>query len=244
MSDLVTPLDLDALSKLVEAATPTPWRWGGSVHDPMLHTVGRGHVYVMGFERSGMRGAQPTFQVYGENKEPGSGLMTKAADLAVRERPYRDDIVDIDNPDARLIVAAVNALPDLIDRLNAVRELCEDEDRHVGGVWGDYGEIVLAIDDVRAAAGFTTLSRPHGADFAVNNRDLRAAATDAEQRVADLEAALSTICSEGCTIGGRDAEGQSIDCSEEFGDDQDSWCEVCVMRAALAPTPTTSENPQ
>ena len=27
MSDLVTPLDLNALSKLVEAATPGPWRY-------------------------------------------------------------------------------------------------------------------------------------------------------------------------------------------------------------------------
>jgi hypothetical protein len=84
----------------------------------MLTTVDRGRVYVMGFERSGMRGAQPTFQVYGADKEAGNGVMTPASKLAVREVPYRDDIVDIDNPDAALIVAACNALPALLDRLD------------------------------------------------------------------------------------------------------------------------------
>jgi hypothetical protein len=98
-------LDLAALKTLAEAATPGPWRWAGSVRDPMLVTVYGGHVYVMGFERSGMRGAQPTFQVYGENKEPGSGVMHPASEMAVREVPYRDDIVGIDNPDAAYIAA-------------------------------------------------------------------------------------------------------------------------------------------
>lgn len=59
---------------------------------------GLGQVNVMDFVRQGMRGAQPRFQV--------NGLMEKAEDLAIQEVDYRDDIVDIDHPDARTIAAA------------------------------------------------------------------------------------------------------------------------------------------
>jgi len=63
----------------------------------------------MQFERQGMRGAQPVFQVYQQRAgEPWewSGVMTKAEELAVREVDYRDDIVAIDHPDAKLIALA------------------------------------------------------------------------------------------------------------------------------------------
>ena len=103
--------------------------------------------------------------------------------------------------DAEYVAALLDQAPALIARvrkaeaaLTQVLNVCDDEDYHVGGAWGDYGEIVLAVDDVRVAAGAEPSSqRPHGADFAVNNRDLRAAAVDAEQRVAELEAALAEL---------------------------------------------------
>jgi hypothetical protein len=74
-----------------------------------------------------MRGAQPTFQVYsptdydGVGPKPsgrdGSGVMHPASELAVREVHYRDDIVDIDNPDAQWIAAAdPTTILALIDR--------------------------------------------------------------------------------------------------------------------------------
>jgi len=58
-----------------------------------------------------MRDAQPTFQVHDPEHRDGSpstwwGIMHRADDLAVREVDYRTDIVDIANPDARLIAAA------------------------------------------------------------------------------------------------------------------------------------------
>lgn len=41
-------------------------------------------------------------------------VIRPANDWAVRERPYRSDVVAVDHPDAALIVAAVNALPALV----------------------------------------------------------------------------------------------------------------------------------
>jgi hypothetical protein len=96
----------ETLRQLAETATPGPWRWGGSITDPKLWTVYGGHVFVMGFERCGMQGAQPTFQVYHNQPHDGTGIMELASKLAVREVPYRDDIVDIANQDARWIAAA------------------------------------------------------------------------------------------------------------------------------------------
>ena len=53
----------------------------------------------------------------------------------------------------------------------------------------------------------------------------REAAKDAE--IARLRGVMVYLCQEGCTHDG--------DCATEYGDDTDSWCEVCVMRAALKP---------
>jgi hypothetical protein len=93
----------------IKAEQRGPWRWHGQRSGPIqLTTVGRGLIYVMGFIRHGMRGAQPTFQTYPDAEHPDNGLMTPAADLAVQEVPYRDDIVDIDHPVAAFIVAAAS----------------------------------------------------------------------------------------------------------------------------------------
>ena len=78
----------------------------------------------MDFVRQGMRGAQPRFQVYEERDgEPWewNGLMTNASDLAVLEVTYREDIVDIDHADARLIALA----PDMARLLIAERDIVE-----------------------------------------------------------------------------------------------------------------------
>lgn len=101
--------------------TPGPWGWFGSAKRGMyLATVNRGRTFVMDFVRQGMEGAQPRFQ--------RRNVMEKAAELAVFEVAphvvgvteakreggvYRDDIIAIDHPDARLIAAA----PDLFDAL-------------------------------------------------------------------------------------------------------------------------------
>ena len=99
---------IERLRELEAEATPGPWRWSGQVGQYIdLVTVGRGVLTVMTSKRLGMRGAEPVFF----RREPDAlwgwnGRAEPASSVAVREVPYRDDVVDIDNPNARLIVAA------------------------------------------------------------------------------------------------------------------------------------------
>lgn len=73
-----------------------------------LSTVHHGRLFVMGFERQGMSGAQPQFPVAREPRDDGwvSHVMTKADEIAVTEVDYRNDIDYIDNPFATWIAAA------------------------------------------------------------------------------------------------------------------------------------------
>jgi hypothetical protein len=111
--------ELDELEQLDLAARAAPWGWFGNAgcHEVHLATPDRGRIYVMGFARWGMRGAQPVFQV----KRSGIGLMEPAAGMLQFEVPYRKDIVGIDHPDARLIPAARNALPRLLAEVRRLR---------------------------------------------------------------------------------------------------------------------------
>jgi hypothetical protein len=116
----------DDLRRLLAEATPGPWRWHGQIgphHEIGLRTVGNGILYVMGAKRLGMQGAEFTFWRRTPDAHWGwNGDMETASEVAVREVPYRTDIVDIANPNAQLIVAAVNALPALLDVVEAARD--------------------------------------------------------------------------------------------------------------------------
>lgn len=100
-------VDLDELERKARAARPGPWQWYGNskMHSVYLATVRGGRVFVMDFERWGMAGAQPRFQV--------DQLMVRLGDLAKSEHPlgprfevpYRRDFVGIGHPDAEHIAA-------------------------------------------------------------------------------------------------------------------------------------------
>lgn len=133
----MTPADLRTL---LAAATPGPWAWYGNTKTQTcyLATVGGGRVFVMQFDRWGMQNAQPTFQwPVGHADGSGTGVMYPMSKLPEDAGPdfevsYRRDFVGIKHPDASLIVAAVNALPGLLDRIEdletqvaiASRDLC------------------------------------------------------------------------------------------------------------------------
>lgn len=119
MSDVVAKIE-----QALEGATPGDWRWGGYTHLIDLRSNASGTPYVMGFKRHGMQGAQPTFPVKtgGEPDHPWhNGVMTNAADLVVKEVHYREDIVAIDNPNARLIAAAPTLLREALAEIRRLR---------------------------------------------------------------------------------------------------------------------------
>lgn len=109
--------DVEAILERCEAATPGPWRWGGSRRGPM-YLMGKSTTYVMGFIRQGMNGAQPMFQHFFDRSDPRgvwywTGKMMRGSELAIQEVSYRDDIVGFNNPDATLIASCRQDLEDL-----------------------------------------------------------------------------------------------------------------------------------
>jgi hypothetical protein len=125
-------VDIEALRALIEAATPSPWRWeinrksrnveicGG----PAKGGFGRYDLTVLSFVRWGLNSAAPQFWHW--NSEGGwTGKPQRADELAVAvdgRKHHADWFADIDHPDAQLIVAAVNALPDLLTEVAVLRE--------------------------------------------------------------------------------------------------------------------------
>jgi hypothetical protein len=99
--------------------TPGPWRWFGNRSGGVyLATAHSGRKYVMGFQRYGMNGAQPTFRA-DDIMHPASELVTfEVGDQIARgfkqaakdESVYRSDVSGIDCADARLIAAAPELL--------------------------------------------------------------------------------------------------------------------------------------
>lgn len=129
---------VEYLRSLLPHVTPGPWRWWGQNDNhsgPTLVTIGRGISTVMGFARLGMQSAQPTwFHRTGDELHPPDGRSwlgghyVAARDVAVQEVDYRNDIVDMDNPDARWLAAAS---PDVVEWLfNRIAELEQELGHH------------------------------------------------------------------------------------------------------------------
>jgi hypothetical protein len=131
----MTEDEIEAARALDAARTPGEWQWFGNMkmHEVDLATVDRGRVFVMQFDRWGMRGAQPRFQVR-LNGEPGSGIMRDLGDLGPALGPqmigsHRNDFIGIGHPDARFIAACSTLVPRLlreVDRLRPALTVCTD----------------------------------------------------------------------------------------------------------------------
>lgn len=104
--------------------TPGPWAWFGNArhNEVYLATVHSGRRYVMGFQRWGMKGAQPMFQPADRGLVPAANLLKfEVGDKSVTgfeaaksdDSVYRFDVCGIDCADASLIAAA----PDLLAAL-------------------------------------------------------------------------------------------------------------------------------
>jgi hypothetical protein len=118
-----------------EVHTPGPWAWEVTASGEIrLQTPDRGKLYVMGFARQGMRGAQPRFSLWGDGpRERRGGIMHDFIEAGGDE-----------HPDARLIAAA----PDL---LAVVLELQES-----AAYWSEYDVPIGIVDRINAAVAKAT----------------------------------------------------------------------------------------
>jgi hypothetical protein len=106
-SPVTDTVDLDAHEAIARAAWRGPWQWYGNTktHSVYLASAHSGRRFVMDFDRWGMTGAQPRFQV--------DHRMVRLSELAATESPlgpkfevpYRRNFAGIGHPDATHIAA-------------------------------------------------------------------------------------------------------------------------------------------
>jgi hypothetical protein len=116
----------------LDAIPAPPWHWiGDTKHQgPMLATKHSGWIYVMGFKRLGMRGAQPAFPVRGEDgyllitpcREIEERSAVAAKDAAIPRAPYDPDTIrGIDNPVARWLEHSAQYAKELLDEVDRLK---------------------------------------------------------------------------------------------------------------------------
>ena len=110
-------VDVEKLRELCNKATPGPWSWRGNSDCKVLYLMsdtGR-RPLVMDFVRWGTQGAQPRFQQ--------DELMIRASELmSPRAQHHSTFDLDVNHPDAEFIVAARNALQELLDEVERLRK--------------------------------------------------------------------------------------------------------------------------
>lgn len=152
--------DLGRLPKLVH--TPGPWRWCGNVDTHLLGiwSMTSGRPFVMNLTRWGMRDAQPVFFDRAEGENPMvCGVRRMGSDIAIREVPYRGDVVGLDNIDARILETSVSlyeaakAMGLTLDDCVAV-QLAERNRFEVSGPCGKCGPclMVAAVNRIEGTA--------------------------------------------------------------------------------------------
>jgi hypothetical protein len=135
---------LDELRELAHAATAGPWRWAGDEaygHVRLASCIRMGPS-VMEFRRRGMGGAEPVFWRRTDPEHPWWGEYAPARDVALFEVSYRNDVVAIDNPDARWLAAAdPTTVLRLLDELAALRPGKSNDQRSLAEQLGDLHEL-------------------------------------------------------------------------------------------------------
>lgn len=130
---------IERAKELDKQATTGPWMWDlrTNYHDVKIVTTHSGQYYVMSFERWGMQGSAPCFQVYDKYDGPvnkrGSHGMFRADKLA-KSYPGKEHHKGFDDypdhPDAKFIVESRQLVTDLlaaIEQLSAELEKVTEE---------------------------------------------------------------------------------------------------------------------
>ncbi|MGI5161439.1 hypothetical protein [Microbispora sp. CA-102843] len=116
----------------LDAVPAPPWHWiGDTKHQgPMLATKHSGWIYVMGFKRLGMHGAQPAFPVKGPDgyllitpcREIEERSSVAAKEVAIPRAPYDPDTVrGIDNPVAKWLEHSAQYAKELLSQVEWLR---------------------------------------------------------------------------------------------------------------------------
>ena len=132
-------IDLDAIKGRDAAATPGPWYWGGNLSAKSFDLRARvsNTPIVMAFRRWG-NGCEPCFWKRTPEKDPAfHGEYQRARDIAVREKPYRDDVAALDNADAAFIAAARTDVPALVAEVERLRAYIVALLDHGTTTWSD-----------------------------------------------------------------------------------------------------------
>lgn len=97
---------LEAIQQAVDTATPGPWVWTGFIKSNTVDLVARhsGQPTVMSFDRWGMSGAAPSFRT-----DEGMQRVDEPGMVRFRQEHRKNEFVDINHPDARLIANAPTA---------------------------------------------------------------------------------------------------------------------------------------
>lgn len=143
----MTAAELRAIVRRLAAATNGPLQWIVHANGVTLSTVNRGRVYVMGFARLGMRGAQPTFQVHNKGCDGncrGCGVMVPVMEI-VGEKDH-NGYATLDHPDANLFAHATTDIAALLELLREILELALKGSKFTNGCPYQCKEILSKLE--------------------------------------------------------------------------------------------------